>query len=218
MANPQVENGFIQISTELAKAFQSLDLKNCESKVLWTVICKTYGWHKTSDKISLSQFCKETKLPQKSVCRAISSLVSKMTLVVKKDGTKGTTYSIQKDYEKWNPPLVSKLTHVKNDTRTSDNLCIQLVSKLTHTKDTLQKITKDMSIRKKPRIEKQSDSEFITMLKTNYTWVDIDKELIDMDTWISLHPGRKKTRQFIFNWIKKIDKPLPPEEEHGKGW
>ena len=54
----------------------------------------------------------------------------------------------------------------------------------------------------------QTLSAVIEELRLAYTWVDFDKAIIDMRTWLKSHPGRKLTRRFIENWIKKIDRPL----------
>jgi len=58
--------------------------------------------------------------------------------------------------------------------------------------------------------DKSDDEDFISSLKTNpaYKGIDIDCELGKMDAWLSTHPGRKKTRRFIVNWLNKIDKPI----------
>jgi hypothetical protein len=45
-------------------------------------------------------------------------------------------------------------------------------------------------------------------LKEKFTWVDFDQAIVKMDAWLLAHPGRKKTRRFIVNWLNKIDKPM----------
>ena len=55
-----------------------------------------------------------------------------------------------------------------------------------------------------------SDKDFILALKSNpsYKHIDVEHELGKMDGWLSTHPGRKKTRRFIVNWLNKVDKPV----------
>ena len=53
-----------------------------------------------------------------------------------------------------------------------------------------------------------SDEDFIEDLKKTYDYVDVDNQLVKMEKWLSLRPGRKLTRRFIINWLNKIDKPL----------
>lgn len=61
-----------------------------------------------------------------------------------------------------------------------------------------------------PRAPKLTDEEWIESLKKNpaYSHIDIPSELGKMDAWLSLHPGRKKSRPFVLNWLNKIEKPL----------
>lgn len=55
-----------------------------------------------------------------------------------------------------------------------------------------------------------SPQEFISSLKTNdvYKHINIDNELLKMDTWLAQHPGRKKTPRFVLNWLNKIEAPI----------
>jgi hypothetical protein len=57
---------------------------------------------------------------------------------------------------------------------------------------------------------------FLDTLKTNiaYNHINIEIELGKMDAWLSLHPGRQKTKQFVLKWLNKIEKPLPTQQPH----
>lgn len=59
------------------------------------------------------------------------------------------------------------------------------------------------------------DHEWIENLKLNHAYqhIDFPVELGKMDAWLSLakNKHRLKTRQFILNWLNKIEKPLSPE-------
>jgi len=63
---------------------------------------------------------------------------------------------------------------------------------------------------------KLSDEDFLKTLKTNpvYKHINIEQELGKMDTWLSTHPGRQKTRRFVVNWLNKIDKPLETQKKN----
>ena len=69
-----------------------------------------------------------------------------------------------------------------------------------------------------------SPQEFILSLKTNdaYKHIDLDTELLKMDTWLKIHPGRKKTPRFVLNWLNKIEKPIDSliekKVERGDAW
>ncbi len=69
---------------------------------------------------------------------------------------------------------------------------------------------------KSARKQNLPDDAFIEALKANpaYSHIDIDRELAKMDAWL-LTPkgrGRKKTRQFIVNWLNKIDVPVQTKQ------
>lgn len=55
-----------------------------------------------------------------------------------------------------------------------------------------------------------SDDEFLEALRKNpaYSHLDITDHLHFMDSWLLAHPGRKKTRRFIVNWLNRQEKPL----------
>jgi phage replication O-like protein O len=60
MANPQAENGHVDIANEIVEALAKIHLSSYESRVLWTVFRKTYGWHKKEDWITNTQIANLT--------------------------------------------------------------------------------------------------------------------------------------------------------------
>lgn len=108
MASPQTENGYTQIAHELVEALARTELSPNESRILWVIIRKTYGWKKKSDQISLSNFQDLTGLWRGSVCRSLESLKSRNIIKVSRSGTcKINTYEIQKNYDLWMSPELS---------------------------------------------------------------------------------------------------------------
>ena len=97
MANPQKENGFTPISNEILEELVKTDILASEFRVLYFVIRKTYGFHKKSDVISLTQFEKGTLLSRATVVKALKNLVS-CNILVK---TAIPSYSFNKDYDSW---------------------------------------------------------------------------------------------------------------------
>ena len=61
MANPQPDK-FTRISTELLEAKMKYRISGEENQIWEVIIRQTYGFHKSSDYISLSQFCLKTNL------------------------------------------------------------------------------------------------------------------------------------------------------------
>src|SRR5271157_4386682 len=100
MAHPQLENGKTEIANELAEALARYNLSAYESRLLWVIFRKTYGWHKKTDRISYSQFEADTGIDRRHIGRAILSLRERNVINCTGEGY-SLEYGIQKDYEKW---------------------------------------------------------------------------------------------------------------------
>lgn len=50
MANPQRENGHVDIANELVEALAKMQLSGYESRVIWALWRKTWGWVKKDKK------------------------------------------------------------------------------------------------------------------------------------------------------------------------
>jgi phage replication O-like protein O len=102
MANPQVENGHIDIANELAEALAGIRISGEENQCLWVIIRKTYGWHKKRDAIPLSQFVDLTGIDKPHTLRALNKLALKKIITVANIGNEpAKVYGINKDYDKW---------------------------------------------------------------------------------------------------------------------
>ena len=113
MANPQLENGYTRVANELLEALARINLCAYETRVLLVIIRKTYGWHKKTDWISLSQLTMSTGIRKAHVCRTINSLVARNIIMRDKNKHVG----LQKDHEKWVnklPNQVTRVTHPGN--------------------------------------------------------------------------------------------------------
>ena len=100
MASPQKENGHLRVATELAHALALIELSSSESKIVWVIMIKTYGWNKKMDYISVSQFQELSGLPRRSVFRTIKSLEIRNIITIDRSNHV-SAYGIQKNYEKW---------------------------------------------------------------------------------------------------------------------
>ena len=80
MANPQIEDGHIDLANEIVEALAKIRISGEEMQCLWVIFRKTYGWHKKQDHIALSQFCGFTQLKKPAICRALRKLLSKMIM------------------------------------------------------------------------------------------------------------------------------------------
>ncbi|MBI4257947.1 MAG: replication protein, partial [Thaumarchaeota archaeon] len=99
---------FTPIPNQLLEALCRVKLSPNQWKVLLFIVRKTYGFHKPSDRIPLSQFSKATGLDRRHVARALNGLSWKR--VVNKSGSRqGKIYAVEEDPRKWLPPVISRL-------------------------------------------------------------------------------------------------------------
>jgi phage replication O-like protein O len=102
MANPQIEDGHIDIANNIGDVLAQTYFSPAESKILWAILRKTYGWHKKLDKISYSQFEELTGLHSRHIGPAIKRLVKRNIIICSNSGErKISEYGLQKDYDKW---------------------------------------------------------------------------------------------------------------------
>ena len=144
MASPQVENGYIKIANELFDALISHRIPGEQMQCLLLIFRKTYGWQKTEDAISLSQFAKYTGISKPHCIRAIKELIKKRFIIIAKKGNDGIhIYRIIKDYTKWRS-LPKKATLPKKEIGVAKNGNKPL-PKMVPTKDIIKDtITKDI--------------------------------------------------------------------------
>lgn len=112
MANPQAEDGHIDIANDIAEALMKINLSAYESRVLWFLFRKTYGWKKKTDWIALSQFSGCIGLDRRLIHRALKSLSDRKMIVIERDDGIRVRYGFQKDYDKWISD-VPKKSHIK---------------------------------------------------------------------------------------------------------
>jgi len=146
MASPQLENGFTSVANEIIDALGRIRIRGEAIQVLWVIFRKTYGWHKLTDDISLSQFVEATGINKRNVSRAIRILRDMNLIIIQKDNeslskkiTDTVNYRFNKDFETWKP-LSKKITLSKKIICViqKDNFPL---SKKTNTKETITKET-----------------------------------------------------------------------------
>lgn len=131
MASPQLENGYTRIATEILEKLSEPGINGSEYRITLFVIRKTYGFNKTKDRISLSQFEKGTKMNRKQAIETIKSLVGK-SILLKENGV----YRLNKNWEQW---VVCKRTPSgQKHTGVVGKSTPKVVGKSTHTIDNKQ--------------------------------------------------------------------------------
>lgn len=96
-------NNFTQVPNEILEALARTYLSPNESKIVFLIIRKTYGWHKQTDWISLSQIVEGTGIAKPNVCRSIKSL-RKRNIITRPDSKH---IGLQEDCEFWRERKVS---------------------------------------------------------------------------------------------------------------
>ena len=208
MASPQLENGYIKIATDIAEALAKVNLSAYESRVLWCVFRKTYGWNKKSDRISYSQYQEATGIKRRHLGRTLKSLIARQIIVCSSDGQQ-LEYAIQKNFEKWQPPLpkevivdlASAITPTGNS-KTCANYYLsraellplegellpkevtKLLPKEVNTKDNKRHYTKD-------NIQKKGD-------------IFILPEWINKETWEAFKEMRKSKKKPMTDYATKL--------------
>jgi len=99
-ANPQVEDGYVQIANELMDAIISYPFKNSELKIVLTIIRKTYGWKKKKDRLSFSQISKLSRVSIRHTKRVIKNLVLD-NVILKEKIANSNILGLNKDYYSW---------------------------------------------------------------------------------------------------------------------
>lgn len=106
MANPQVENGYIMIATELLEALCRIKLSGNEFRLLLLIIRNTYGYHCKSAPMSLSELSAVTGIDKSHISRTLKNLRRlNMIEVLPSQGMQKQIISLQKNYEQWGRDL-----------------------------------------------------------------------------------------------------------------
>lgn len=172
MPNPQLENGFIQIATEIWEKLGCYRLSGEEWLVLNCVLRKTYGWHKKDDHISFTQFEKYTGLKRASVYRAVKKLYAKKLIGISKSANSQVNlYCFNKLISQWQP--ISKRAYTskgisKKANRVSTKKLTEVLAKRRNTIYKKDTITKDILPIKKYSSLKDISEADILQIATEY--------------------------------------------------
>jgi phage replication O-like protein O len=105
MASPQLENGYLRLSNELAEAICRTPFNGSQARIVMAIIRETYGNFKGRKiaRLSLQRISNATGIDMRNVQREVGRL--RATNVVMRAGQEGQFfYGIQKDYDKWSVP------------------------------------------------------------------------------------------------------------------
>jgi len=219
--NPQIENGYTRIANELLEALGKTNLSSYQSRILFIIIRKTYGFQKKDDWISNSQFVELTGIRASHVSRAISELI--VMNVVTKGGKK---ISLQKDFKLWLKLPKGVRSHhlpkgVTQVTKGGNVVTKGGISKLPKGGNTKETITKDTYT--KETITKESslyqlDDDYFQLIANQYNVpiVFVRSKFDDLVNYCE-RTGRKYKdyKAALRNFVKE-DALKIRKEEHGK--
>ena len=96
VANPQKEDGHVDIANEIVEVLAKTYLSSYESQVLWAIFRKTYGWHKKEDWITNTQISDMTGIAESHISRTIKRLIQRKIII-----RVNKKLAFQKDYDQW---------------------------------------------------------------------------------------------------------------------
>ncbi|MBA7567711.1 hypothetical protein ES695_17345 [Candidatus Atribacteria bacterium 1244-E10-H5-B2] len=135
--DPDPKDGHIDIAHEIAEALMRINLSGYQYRIIWCIIRKTWGWHKSMDKISLTLFEKMTGLKRQHINRAIKELEDRNMVIVDRNN-RVNTYKFNSHYDTW------KMIDSTN-IGTSSKIATKIVAKELHTKEKKETIQKKES-------------------------------------------------------------------------
>ena len=91
------DKNYTKIPHQFIEAMTRQYLRPNESKVLWFLIRKTWGWRKASDFIILKQFSQKLGISKEEASRALSSLRKRRIV----EQLRNKTYAIQANISLW---------------------------------------------------------------------------------------------------------------------
>lgn len=192
MANPQLKNGHTRIANEILEALARTKLGQYEWQVLIVILRKTYGWGKSEDSISLSQFMLSTGITKQNISRTIQGLI-KRCIIISRDNDIAKKYKFNKDFSAWTSlspeiPLSPEITIVIP--RDKASYSVESTTKETTTKERREdnKLT-PKEFFKEPLKQQEIENWLISK--------NLDKEIIDQQLFL-----------FINYWTE--------EDQHGK--
>ncbi len=203
MSNPQIENGHLDLANEIVEQFARLNLCAGEWRLLWSILRKTYGWHKKADRITYSQFERMTGLDRWNIRRYLNRLIER-NIITKTGSGQRLFYAFQKDYSLWKP--LSKKTTVKDHRRENAKPLSKqaTVATIIQTDNGLlsDQITKPLSKQintkeKKETIKRKRDKSLVSLfseIEFEFKPEDLLHKQEFLDYWTEKNPNGKKER------------------------
>lgn len=139
MVEQPVEDQYTKVPDAALESFARTRVPGEVMQMVMTIMRKTWGFNKTADWISLSQFSEATGIDKPHVVRALNKAVD-MNIVAKKGNGENVTYCVNTNYASWRP-LPKKVTVAKK----GNDSCPKRQSSLPKKAPTKDTLTKDIT-------------------------------------------------------------------------
>ena len=152
--NLQIDNGnYTRIHNRTLEELAKIKLSGYETRIIFALWRKTYGWRKKEDFIPFKQFEEITKLPKSEISRTLTRL-KKRNLVVETYNSNRRIYRFNKHFTTWKRVVENY------------NSCRKLHKELEKTTTTVVENYNKKSLESKPKEKQPAPKE---TLKRNYT-------------------------------------------------
>ena len=213
MTSPQLENGYTKIANEILEALATINLSSYQSRLLWVVLRKTYGFNKKYDWISNSQIIVATGLKKGHVSRTKKELIQRRIQVT----SSGNKIAFNKNYKQWRelPKKVTVTSTGTPVTNTGTKVTSRGGHKRNYTKKTSTKDIKKLKQKENPIWKKFCDlcEEFelenavspALYLKTVSEYSQrgaVSPEIRNCLYWCKDNDKRKVSIMRVRNWLK----------------
>ncbi len=157
----QLEDGYTRIANELVDYLCFCTLSTNETKVLFAILRKTYGFHKKNDYIALSQIALLTRLQRSHISRSLKNLIVRQIVTVA-----GKFIGINTDVASWKNHLPATVNSKKNVPYAVNGFTVAGISDLPPA--ALQKKLIQKKLIQKKLYDKQNVQNFDQLSKQQY--------------------------------------------------
>jgi len=198
------------------------------NQVLHAIIRKTWGWGKKQDAIALSTLMEMTKLPKRSVRRALRKLEGMNAIIRVRNNahSEAITYYINETYNEWQREVKTaqgsklrteggSIVRTKEGSKLRTDECAIVRTSKDTLKDTLKNTSKDRRARTdSPHarlqvwIESEEGQSWLSEQVTIYGNEFVSHELLKAGQWVKDNPvkGNKKNwGRFLGYWFRRAD-------------
>lgn len=222
-ANPQLENGYVRIASEIIEALCKFRIPGECRQVLDCVFRKTYGYQKKEDWISNSQIVEMTGMKKQNASRALAKLITN-NIVIQSDDK----LSLNKNYQEWvsfkssskvmtgkknslSAKVIKPVIKLATSVIQSDDSLSAKVMDTIDNKDNIQKIL----IQKKAHLLEEDLIEISERYKVPLNMVKLARE--EMDNWLAAKGKRYSDyKAGLRNWVLRDAKKQIEGRQNGR--